>query len=133
MYMVLKDHKCLKLLNKVVRFPNGREKCGIYQFLTYFTLKKCIIFAPITTFRCSFYHNMTRAHIPKQYHKNRNLGTVLIIRQTRKVERVLRLSWKCNEVLKCNGLQVSQLINTGATSRHATETRSETILNKFFV
>ena len=28
-----------------------------------------------------FYHNMTRAHILKQYHKNRNLGTVLIIKK----------------------------------------------------
>ena len=28
-----------KLLNKVVRIPNGREKCGIYQFLTDFSLR----------------------------------------------------------------------------------------------
>ena len=28
-----------KLLNKVVRIPNGREKSGIYQFITDFSLK----------------------------------------------------------------------------------------------
>ena len=28
-----------KLLNKVVRIPNGREKCGIYQFLTAVSLE----------------------------------------------------------------------------------------------
>ena len=30
-----------------------------------------------------FYHNMTHIYISKQYHKNRNLGTVLIIRKNR--------------------------------------------------
>ena len=41
-----------KLLKKVVRIPNGREKRGIYQFLTTVGLKECISFAPMTTFRC---------------------------------------------------------------------------------
>ena len=73
-----------KLLNKVVRIPNGREKREIYQFLTTVGLKECISYAPMTTFCCCFYHSMTRLHISKQYHKNRNIGTVLIIRKTRK-------------------------------------------------
>ena len=46
---------------------------------------------------CSFYHNMTHAHISKQYHKNRNLGTVLIIRKNSKTTYhhlpVLHLKW----------------------------------------
>ena len=49
-------------------------------------------------FSLFFYHNMTRAHISKQYHKNRKLGTVLIIRKTRKQLPIVHL--KCSISLR---------------------------------
>ena len=87
-----------KLLKNVVRIANGRIKRWNFS-VSYSCQFK------IMHFICSldylsllfFYHNMTRIHISKQYHKIRNLGTVLIIRKTRKKTYhpppILHLNW----------------------------------------
>ena len=72
-----------KLFNKGVLNPNGRGKCGIYQFLQ-LSVKNNAFHMLLELHFVAFYHDITRTHISKQYHKNRNLATVLIIRKTRK-------------------------------------------------
>ena len=71
------------LLNKVVRIPNGSEKMRNISVSYRFQFKIMHFICSYNYISLFFYHNTSRAHISKQYHKNRNLGTVLIIRKTR--------------------------------------------------
>ena len=73
-----------KLLNKVVRIPNGKGKMRNISVSYRFQFRIMHIICSCNYLSLFFYHNMTRAHISKQYHKNRNLGTVLIIRKNSK-------------------------------------------------
>ena len=85
-----------KLLNKVDRNPNGREKMRNIS-VSYSDQFKIIHFICSLDYLSFFYHNMTCIHISKQYHNNRNLVTVLIIRKTRKKNYhprpILHLNW----------------------------------------
>ena len=64
-----------KLLNKVVRIQNGGGGGGMRNISVSYRFQfKIMPFSCCYNYLlCSFYHNMTRAHISKQYHKNRNL------------------------------------------------------------
>ena len=61
-----------KLLNKVVRIPNGRKK-GWNISVSYSCQFKIMHFiCSLDYLSLLFYHNMTRIHISKQYHKMHN-------------------------------------------------------------
>ena len=59
-----------KLLNEVVRIPNVKGKMRNISVSYRFQFKIMYFIYSSNYLRCTFYHNMTRAHISKQYHKD---------------------------------------------------------------